>query len=200
MAQIIKDGTGSGDTAKVDNNNRLTTFGTNQTTAISAMKNESRFITATSVINLTTANESTIFYLKTNENSDLLFCEFRLSIGPSVDACCALILGDVATLTVYVNPTGGTLICNAVIAITANKNVGAQKTVCVTAFQGVEGDTLTGQLLKVEELHQVGINHVDNSPFMLQKGGIIAFGIIPPAGNAGMKVTTSSTFYIIDQE
>lgn len=197
---IINNGTGDGIAAKVDTSNRLTTFSTQQSSAISAMKSGSRFIAPTRVITLSSDTESALFYFKSNEDSSLIIDEFRLSIGPATDVGSNLIENDVVTLTVYVNPTGGSLIDNAISMLVANKNAGNSRTLDVIAYEGVDGDTLTGELLKVEELHQVAKNHVDNSPFMIPKGGIVAFGIIPPSGNVNMKISISATLFISEDE
>jgi len=83
MAEIIKDGTGSGDTLKITTKNRAVTE------AITTTKKEERsgdgdaYIISSGLINLTSANESALLYVSNNECVDLVVERMVFLIG-----CC----------------------------------------------------------------------------------------------------------------
>ena len=71
MTQIIKDGTGTGHTVKVDDQNRAHTLATTKTIREDAILRGELFAHNTDFINLTTDTVSGIFYLKNESDQDL---------------------------------------------------------------------------------------------------------------------------------
>lgn len=92
----------------------------------------------TGVINLSTENSSAVFFLQNNGNYT---CKFGFQLSCRFDYR--------AMIDVVVNPTGGTIISNAVDVSCCNSNFGSSEKSNVTVYKGAEGNTLTGgQLFK----------------------------------------------------
>ena len=79
MSFTIRDGIGSGKEAKVTSSNRLATTTISETEADFAAAEGTRYNINTGTITLTDANNTTVLFLKNNEDSDLSFPKHRFT-------------------------------------------------------------------------------------------------------------------------
>lgn len=167
---IFEDGTGSGNKAKVDSDNRVHT----QTISFSEYEQaaiEGRaFNVNTGLVSYTGTGENAAFYLKNNEDKDI----FLQAIFVGVTTRSGTVT-DAVTATVIRNPTGGTIVDNAQSIDLVNRNFGSNETFDVTAYKGANGYTLTGGDATPVLLHIQGDNsRVFGSVFLvLPKGSSI---------------------------
>lgn len=137
----IKDGTGSGYLAKVSADNKLEVDSvvTSSFTNASIIGIGTNIVT--SVISLTTANESGVFYAKNTSASYDLVCEsFAVGVGKANGT-----VSNPSLIRIYANPTGGTLISNATaISINNNRNFAKVGAFSGLLYEGTEGATVTG--------------------------------------------------------
>jgi hypothetical protein len=144
MAEEIKDGTGSGKVAKVDNNNQLHTFSVTETENQQSTRLGNSYNLNTGTIGLTSSTASGVMYFKNDEapvNGESSFIIDAIAIGIDNQGTQA----GACNITIVRNPTGGTLISNAVaVDMNQNRNFGSSKELDSLVYKGVEGDTLTG--------------------------------------------------------
>ena len=189
MAEIIKDGTGSGDTLKITVKNRAVVE------AITTTKEEERsadgdgYIISSGLINLTSANESALLYVLNNECVDLVVDRMVILTG---DASCSCITES--GFNIVVNPTAGTLVDCGACGTQRNTNFGSTCTLCITFLTGAEARTLT------DGANGAGIAHTDISQthilsFTLPKGKSIGVKFTPPTGNMGLNVIVNLFVY-----
>ncbi len=191
MTTIIKDGTGTGLTAKVDGHNRIQTFSTGQTEVTHASKEGNAYTMSSGVINLTSDNESAILYFKSNESSQVAIHEIRVSTGVSNAT------GDVIRID-YIRPTTGTLITDAVAVSVNNLNTASASTLDAVVYSGGEGKTIGGEVASGQDLHHLSQVNVEQAGFIVPKGASLGLTITPPTGNTSMNVQVSVIVYIID--
>jgi hypothetical protein len=138
MAEQIVDGTGTGYKLKVDPNNRGHVFSVSETIAEAAARQGDSYNINTGNIILTSANKSSILYLKNNGDVDLAILSIGFLMGNSTGGT-----GDVV-VEVTKNPTAGTLISGALpVLIDENKNAGSSKSLNIDVFKGLEATTIT---------------------------------------------------------
>lgn len=190
MAEIIKDGTGSGDTLKITAKNRAVTEAITTTKKEERSSNGDAYIISSGLVNLTTATESAILYVSNNECVDLVIERMVILLG-----CCTCGAGE-ANFNVVVNPTAGTLVACGTCGSQRNLNFGSTDTLCVVFKQGVQGQTLTDGTNGVG-IVEVPSRSVHDLSFTLPKGKSIGVKITPPAGNtgAGMDVIVNLFIY-----
>lgn len=144
MAEEIKDGTGSGKSAQVDNNNQLHTFSVTETENQQSTRLGNSYNLNTGTIGLTSSTESGVLYFKNDEapiNGESSFVIDAIAIGIDNQGTQA----GACNITIVRNPTGGTLISNAVaVSMNQNRNFGSSRELDSLTYKGVEGDTLTG--------------------------------------------------------
>lgn len=192
---VIKDGTGTGILAKVDDSNRLQTTSTTQSGFRSAQKKGDAFILSTGVITLTTDNESAIIYLKSLEESDLVIENVSIRLGSSTGgAAIDLIRTD------YIQPTTGSLITDAVPALVANLLTSNTTTLNADVFQGSEGKELGGEIVSDDTLQLTGQIKDEAAGFIVPKGTALGLSIKPPSGNTMLKVQILIVVYLLDSE
>ena len=140
MAEIIKDGTGSGNQAKVNSNNRLYCSAVTFTETTEANANGDAYNVNTGVINLSDAADTPIMYLKNNEVQDLHITAIAVGVGPTTGGS-----GGIPKITIIRNPTTGTIINSTPtdVAVNSNRNFGSANTLAVDAYKGATGDTMT---------------------------------------------------------
>lgn len=135
---IIKDGTGTGKTARIDNTNKMDVHSVTYTEAVEAAENGDAYNINTGTIALTTSTASGVIYLKNNEDRDLVIDSIEVGIGS------AGTVTDSSIVTLIRNPTTGTLISNAnAVDMNENRNFGSSKTLIADVYKGAEGNTVT---------------------------------------------------------
>lgn len=181
----ILDGTGRRIGAKVDDSNRLHTNAlTIEEQSASAESGDSYNIN-TGDITLTSANESSVIYLKNNEDRDLVVPVIVYLLGTSTGGT-----GD-TVIDVISGPTVGTTVSAANdVDVNQNKNFGSKKSLGVDAFKGAEAETLTDGVVAFSSRLPAG-----KFPYGIQTGDIV----LPKGASMGVKVTpqASNTSMII---
>lgn len=191
----LKDGTGSGYRAKVDNKNRLHTSATNTDARSAAIIRGEHFIANPGFMTLTTDGESAILYIKNNSDRDILLKLFRLVAGPSTGGAGA------GKIRIQVNPTGGTLITDETATAIINTNVGSTKSFDGIGYEGGEGKTVTGQAGTSELLTPGAGNHYEADLLAtLPKGGSIGVSYEPPTGNTSMEISLIVGLHLVDAD
>ena len=190
---LIRDGKGSGIAAEVDAKQRLATVSTAQTELVSATKTGNAYTISTGVLNLTSANESAVLYIKSTEDSDLVIHSITVEIGASTGGS-----GDVIQ-TNYILPTGGTLISDATAAITSNLNASSSNTLSATNFKGGEGKTVSGAIASSGFIRHLSQNDIVPAGFIIPKGASLGLSLNPPAGNTSLNVSVFVLVYLLDE-
>jgi len=185
MSYIIEDGKGTGKKAAVTNNNRLQTTGIDLNLTEAATESGDTYNLNSSETTLSTTGESAILYLKNLEETNLIVTSIVVNIMDYAGTAGQPIL------TIYRNPTAGTLVSTASACTEQNRNYGSNKTLTMECYQGSEGKTLTGQdktipvyLPSTAALTLVSFDTV----VVLPKGASIGLSWTPPSGMTSTKI------------
>lgn len=178
---IIKDGTGTGKTAKIDSTNRIFTRGVVTNLYQQALVDGKAFFISSGVQTLTSANISYLLYIKNNDDRDLLVDLSIVNMGVTTGGA-----GDF-TFTITLNPTAGTLVSGGSTGVAANVNLGSATTANLTVLTGVEGSTLTDGIPIPNILSHPGRETVKDT-VVIPKGSSLAMGATPPTGNTSMGI------------
>ena len=179
--------------AKVNLSQRLTVAATNRTAAKQSVLLADSFNIISGSVNLTSANESGILYIKNNENRDLVMEFAAVDLGPSTG-------GDtIAPLIKFIrNPTTGTLISTATAAdIVSNQNFSSSRTLTADTFKGVEGATVTDgtdHSLRFTRSDREANLELD---ILLEKGDAMAVTVTPETNNTSMNVLVVVRAYLL---
>ena len=138
MSEIIEDGRGSGIKAGVTPNHRMMTTGIDLNLTEAATESGDTYNLNSAETTLTTTGESALFYLKNLEETNLIITNIVVNIMDYAGT------DGQPLLTVYRNPTGGTIVTGAAGCNEQNRNYSSNKTLTRDCFQGSEGKTLTG--------------------------------------------------------
>ena len=185
MSTIIKDGTGTGQTLKIDEQNRAHTHAISESLSQNAARSGDAYNINTGVINLTSATISELLYIENLGSNDLHISVIGYLIGNSTGGSGDILLG------VNKNITGGTLISGALApAINENKNVGSKKTLNVNVYKGAEATTQTGGTSFYSSL--VGGDAksypINTGDIVLPRGSNISLNVTPQTGNTSMDI------------
>ena len=178
---ILTDGAGTGDTAKIDNTNRLFTRGITSGLFEQALLDGEGFFISSGIQTLTSANISYLLYTLNNDNRNLLVTLTITNLGTTADG-----VGDVI-VTAVINPTAGTLVSAGSTGVAANSNLGSAVTADLTILTGVEGLTITDGI-KVPSIFPYPARTEIANVLIVPKGKSVAFGATPPPGNTSMNV------------
>lgn len=132
----VEDGTGKGYLVRVDKNNRAHTQSLTQTAASNAAaENNDAYKFSSGIVNITTTGSfSGLLYIKNTDTRRFVISAIRVSCD------------DKSQWRLVKNPTGGTLITNAVAANENNTTFNGTKVFSGDSYKGVNGDTITGGL------------------------------------------------------
>lgn len=178
MATTIKDGTGTGNQARITKNNRLSVDSITEERAVFNSINIGKtFVISTDYITFTgsTGVEYGLVYIK--NNSDLVMNIHHIKIYSDL-------AGDFTKVKVYRNPTGGTLISGANLASIANLNFGSAEEFEGLAYEGTGGTlTVTGGEIFSRYYSGVGnqqaLMNMWNGALSMPKGSSIAIAVEP---------------------
>ena len=194
MGFKIQDGTGSSREAKVNQDNRLSTSAVTESEADFATEIGTRFNINTGTINLTDANNTTVLYIKNNEDSPLIITALIYNLGNSTGGS-----GDL-TVEVVRNPTAGDIITNANnVSILQNQNHGTTRTLSVDAYKGATSEALiTDGSTSISTLSSSGTGRIVISlgALDLPKGSSLAVNITPQSGNTSQGVQVAAACYV----
>lgn len=181
MSITIKDGTGSGNVAKVTNEKRLETASITTTDKDHACELGDTYNINTGDITLTDANETTVLYIKNNESNPLVLTALIYNLGASTGGS-----GDVK-INVLRNPTTGDIVTNATAAdAVSNQNYGSSKTLTADVYKGATADAvITDGTVSVStrSASNTGRIVVSLGALVIPQGSSLAVNYTPPASN-----------------
>lgn len=187
MSIIIKDGTGTGHTAKVNKKGRIFTNTIQISDETAKAEDGDAYLVDSGDMTLTTDSESAVFYLKNNEERDLVVSRLAIALGFTTGgAPTGLVIAKVLR-----NPIVGTIVSDAVKSSIGNKNFGSSNTLSVDAFSGGEGKTLTGGTVLVSNRAPAPSLGILETPIVIPRGSSIGISIVPSTGNTSMLVATA---------
>jgi len=175
----------NGDKALVTSEGRLRTYSVSETIVENAAEDGNSYNVNTGTINLTSANESGVLYLKNNGINDLHIASIGFLLGNSTGGT-----GDLE-VKVYKNSTAGTLISGATdVDILENKNGGSSNTLTVDCYKGAEGSTITDGASWYTSLLAGSARPyvISTGTIVIPKGGSVSVSITPQASNTSMNV------------
>lgn len=143
MATTIEDGSGQGFSAKVDQDNRLFMRGVTEDEFEHAVRNGRSFNVNTQFISITTGSttEHAILYIKNNEDTDIVLGAWFVGTAGASGTT----FGVGPLLSVYYNPTGGSLISDASPVEIVNRQGGSSQTFDLTVYKATgPNKTVTG--------------------------------------------------------
>ena len=191
MTTVIKDGTGTGNTAKVDSKNRIRSLSTIETGGTEAALDGNLYNVNTFTINLTSANQSALLYIK-NTNADSwvinrVFYNAGVSTGGTGD-----FLAEVVA-----NPTAGTLISAGTDITPYNLNFGSSKILTATTKKGAEGSTVTDGEIRVGTIIPTSGTRVliAFDSIIMDPGSSLAVTVTPQTGNTSMNIQVGLNLY-----
>jgi len=181
---ILKSGS-SGNTAEVDDKNRVQAFSVSQTEATSAAISGDSFNVNTGTITLTSANSSALMYLKNTDTVDWVLSRVFYNAETSTGGSGGWLAEVVA------NPTAGTLLSAGTAFDPVNFNFGSAKSLTSTCLKGAEASTATGGIQGAVStiIPASGVRVlIGFDSVILKPGSSMAIVITPPSGNTSMDV------------
>ena len=135
----VKDGTGSGYTAQVDNRNRIATLATTQGVSTQRSIDGFGYNLNTGKIALTDGAEAAVFYMKYTGTTK--FHVTRIVIGLGI---LSGTVSESVEMFVKSNPSAGTIVNDAVgVDMNANRDFSSANTLPADVFKGGQGKTIT---------------------------------------------------------
>ena len=191
MSDFIQDGTGSGYRAKVDVNNHLHTRAVSESGGTEAALVGDLYNINTETLNLTSANASSLLYLKNTDTGPWIVNRVFYNAGPSTGGS-----GDFLA-EVLANPSTGTLISGGTALPAHNLNFGSSKELTGTVLKGAEGSTITNGTVRVSTIIPVAGTRVliGFDSIVLEPGSSIAVRVTPQTGNTSMDIQVGFNLY-----
>ena len=188
----LKDGSGQGFVAKVDDRLRMHVDSVVRTQSQEAALLGEAYNISTGTITLTSGNESALLYIKNTSETPLVIKEVGFRAGATTGG------SGSALLKLYANGDAGTIISGASAPTTNfNRNLGSAKSITGSVFKGAEGNTLTGG-------ENAAVSSTDNFTdalvfdaeiFVLPKGTSMGALFTPPSGNTSQNVVVFATVF-----
>jgi len=184
MVDVIKDGTGTGNTAKVDDKNRLSTMSVVQSGGVSAALDGDLYNINTEIIILTSSNLSGLLYIKNTNLVPWVLDRVFYNAGNSTGGT-----GDFLA-EVVANPTTGTLISAGTDITPHNLNFGSNEILAATTKKGSEGSTITDGTVRVSTIIPTSGTRVliAFDAIIMPAGSSAAIQITPQTGNTSMSI------------
>ena len=191
MSKInIVDGTGDCFAVKVSDKNKLATTSVTDAILDSHATIGESYTSATGKITITSDSESALYYIKNNEDEDLVIDSFNVCLEATTGGSGNTII------TVYRNPTGGTLISGGTNLPPLNKNFGSAASLLADSIMGAEGSTISGGGTLIEYFASTPSRVLyKEGAMVLKKGNTFALAITPPTGNTSMGLCISVQMY-----
>jgi hypothetical protein len=139
MGFEIKDGTGTGNVARVDSENKLAVRAVQETEFEKAVLSGRAFNINTEFLTITTDTEHALLYLKNNEDRPLIVAAWFIGTDAGTNGA------NLGLVRTYYNPTGGTIISGGTDLTPVNRNAGNSRTLVADVKAGGQGFTFTGQ-------------------------------------------------------
>ena len=174
----IHDGTGTGNEAKVDSNNRLHTDAVTNARRRQAALEENAFELGTGEITLTSANTSAVLYFKNNETKDFVIDSLEITCKNSTGGAI-----DSFLVELLINPTG---LSAGTSTSAVNMNFGSSKTLTADITIGQEAATVTGGTVSGLDYAKVDMKNPWDLVWVVPKGSSFALRVTPPASNTSL--------------
>ena len=188
-SHIITDGKGSGRSAEVDPQNRLSVAGEARTSFQQAVLDGRGFILSSGKITLTTAGTSSILYFKNNGEETLILDVSRYFLGNSTGGSAA----SNFEITGVFNPTSGTIL-TATATAAGNLNLGSGEVLVLDAFIGGEGITCVGTAGPTSVIPNSGTTFAPVK-VAIPRGSSLCLQVKPPTGNTSVDIALDVTLY-----
>jgi len=189
MAEIIKDGSGTGILAKVDSTNKLAVRGVVGSENLESIENGDLHFLSTGLVTLTSVNASAIFFMKNDEINDLQITQISIGAGQSSNATTDFLI--VSSLR---NATG--LSGSNPELTQINPNFGSAKILSITSEIGGEGTTSSGGTTGPSFFVQSQRTTQFNALLRIPKGQAFSISLTPPAGNTSISVAIAINLYL----
>jgi hypothetical protein len=195
MGFHIEDGTGKGNSLRVDPANRANVAGKTRSYGEDATTRGDAFNINSGLVTLTGVDEQGILYFKNNETRDFHISAIVAILGPSTGGSTS----DTTRVRFYKNPTTGTLISEATAADTvSNRNFGSSLTLTADVYKGDGSATVTDGSVHLESLVNPGNRVFFSIDEVLTKGDSIAITYEPNDSNTSMKTMAAIIGYLED--
>jgi len=139
MGFEIKDGTGTGNLARVDKENRLSVRSIQETELERSVLDGRAFNINTEFLPVSSSGENALLYIKNNEDKKLIVAAWFIGTDAGTNGA------NLGLVRTYYNPTGGTLIASASAVTPVNRNAGSSQVLLADCYKGGDGFTITGQ-------------------------------------------------------
>lgn len=197
MGLLIDDGKGRGNSASVDDANRIETFAITISSDQHATEDGDSYNLNSGLVTLSSSAESGVLYVKNNEERDLKVSGVVTIFGPSTGGSAT----DTTQVRIYKNVTTGTLVSNSTTAdINSNRNFSSSKTLTIDNFKGATGSTITDGSVHIESLVSPGNRVFFAIDEVLGTGDTIAISYEPPDSNTSMKTEAAIICHLKDKE
>lgn len=194
----LKDGTGSGISARVNPRQKLEVSANILSDYELATLEGESFNINTQFVTYTGNQDHGCLYIKNNEDRDLLLQDFFVGVGTRVGGTPSEAYHLVQA---FFNPTGGTLISGAVPAGIVARNAGSTTTFDLDIYKGVSGATVTtGGAVPVLYQFQGENSRTFGTVFLvLPKGSSIAV-TVDTNTTGSVPIYVGFTGYLIDED
>ena len=192
MTIIIKDGTGTGNTVKVNSNNRLFVNAITLAEDTAKAQEGEAFLMITGAINLTSDNESAVIYFQNQEERDVVVD----GIGLQTSFATGSATTSLGTIILVRNPTGGTIISDAVDGLVTNRNYGSNNLLSANGYKGGEGKTMTGGVESLVGVTTYVGGLVLEEPIILPKGSSFGIKVTPPTDNTSADIYVGANIHL----
>ena len=139
MGFEIKDGTGTGNLARVDKENKLAVRAVQETEFEKAVLGGRAFNVNTELLTITSDTEHALLYLQNNEDLPLIVSAWFIGTDAGTNGA------NLGLVRTYYNPTGGTIISGGTDVTAVNRNAGNSRALNADIKSGGQGFTFTGQ-------------------------------------------------------
>ena len=189
MTTVIKSGR-DGNTADVDDLNRLKTFSISESVAVNSARAGQAFLLSHPPVQLTSDNESFIFYGKNNDTVPWIVSEINTNVGLSNGT------GELLS-RIIIDGSTGTLITGGTSVPPVNLNINNPQILPATLLYGVEGSTVTNgtSLYPTIIPHDSIEDKFNGAPIIVPPNTSFSYAVTPPAGNTSVNVQLTAIIY-----
>jgi len=187
MVRIL-DGGGSGSVAKVTDEGMIRSYSVIESDFNHHSEAGWAFIVSSGTVTLTSTSQSAILYMKNDSDYELNILTFNIGWNQSIGGT------NGAKMVSYLNPTGGTILDNALPGVGANLNYSSSREFVGSVYKGVEGDTTIGGSpfgSLYFDTTKADFRSIQIPGNIMPKGYSFTFTIIPPAGNTSLEMSFS---------
>ena len=185
MTEMIKDGTGNGYIAQVDDENRLKVRAVQRSELAHSLDQGSTWNVGSGFLTLTNDAQTPILYIKNTGSAALEIGLYVLLTKASANGD-----GSDGVVEILRNPNAGTIVTDETSAYPVNMNFGSANEISADTFIGGTGKTASGHEAGQNLRSKVGAENrlVLGILTLLPKGASVCVAYTPPSGNTSMEV------------